>query len=643
MEGKTMYGWAGTILRVDLSSGTMERQPLEENLCNHFVGGRGISAKILFDEVGPEIEPLSPHNRLIFSCGPLSGTSAPCPARFHVTSKSPLTGIMGNSNAGGYFGPAMKKAGIDHIVIQGKSQEPVYLWIDDDKVEIKSARHLWGKNIREAEAQIKEELGDRRVRVAAIGQAGENLVSIANIIHEERSASRTGMGAVMGSKNLKAVAIRGTKEVQLFDPDGFTRLAKEFQQRIAKSEHYEHFRKRGGSTGTYMTDKAGFLAIRNFQQTGGFGGIENFNPEKVAQQFYLSNKPCFKCPIGCGKKFEVKEGPYAGEWGNKIEEGAFTPLGPVCGNDNIASICKMNNMANQLGLDLIECAAGMAVVMEWYEKGIVTEKDLDSIQLTWGNHEAMVKMMEKIALRQGVGDILAEGIVKASKQFGKEAEKYVSHSKGMVMGGVDSRMMKGTSLGFATSTRGACHLTALVPVEFPAFPVMTKEEAEAKFGTAEVMEPTSYKKAGPLIYYQHKSLMCDLFQVCKFLLGLGTGTKDFSFDNLYTLFHLATGVKANEKEMLTVAERVHNVERAYSCREGLDRKDDRLIGKWADEPVPNGPHKGEKLDPQKWEQMLDRYYNLRGWNQNGVPTKEKLNELGLDDVALSLEEAEVYE
>lgn len=637
-----MYGWAGTILRVDLGSGTIERHLMDEHLCKNFVGGRGISAKLLFDEVGPEIEPLSPYNKLIFSCGPLSGTSAPSPARFHVTSKSPLTGIMGNSNAGGYFGPAMKRAGFDHLVIQGKAQEPVYLWINDDKIEIKSARHLWGKNIREAEAQIKEELGDRRVRVAAIGQAGENLVSIANIIHEERSASRTGMGAVMGSKNLKAVAIQGTKDVQLFDPDGFNRLAKEFQQRIAKSDKYEHFRKNGGSTGTYATDKAGFLAIRNFQQTGGFEGIENFNPKNVAPKFYISNKPCFKCPIGCGKKFEVKEGPYAGEWGNKIEEGAFTPLGPVCGNNNIASVFKMNNMGNQLGLDLIEFASGMAVVMEWYEKGIVTEKDLDGIQLTWGNHEAMAKMMEKVAFRQGVGDVLAEGIVKASRQFGKEAEAYVSHSKGMVMGGVDSRIMKGTSLGFATSTRGACHLTALVPVEFPAFPVMTKEEAEAKFGTADVMDPSSYKKASPLIYYQHKSLMCDLFQVCKFLLGLGTGTKDFSFDNLYTLFYLATGVKVNEEEMLTVAERVHNVERAYSCREGLDRKDDRLIGKWANEPVPNGPYKGEKIDSEKWEVMLDEYYRLRGWDENGIPKKEKLKELGLDDVADELEQKGVY-
>ncbi len=637
-----MYGWAGTILRVDLSSGRIERQPLDQKLCDGFVGGRGISAKIIFDEVPPGTDPFSPQNKLIFSCGPLSGTSAPCPARFHVSGKAPLTGIMGNSNAGGYFGPAMKRAGLDHIIIQGKSEEPVYLWIDDDKVEIKSARHLWGKNIREVEAQIKKERNDRRVRVAAIGQAGERMVRIANIVHEERSASRTGLGAVMGSKNLKAVAIRGSKEVKLFDPEGFARLARETQQRIARSNKYDHFREKGGSAGTYSTSRAGFLASKNFGQIGDFEGIENFNPKNVAPKFYLSNKPCFKCPIGCGKRWEVKDGPFAGEWGNKIEEGAFTPLGPVCGNSNVESVFKLNNMANQLGLDTIECAAGMAVVMEWYEKGIVSKKDLDGIELTWGNYEAMMQMMEKIAFRQGVGDILAEGIVMASRRFGGEAEKCVSPCKGMGMSGVDSRILKGTSLGFATSTRGACHLTALVPVEFSAFPVMSREQAEATFGTAEVMDPLSYNKANALIYFQHRALLCDLFQVCKFLLGLGTGTKDFSYNDLGQLFYRATGVPGDEKEMLTAAERVHNVERAYSCREGLNRKDDRLVGKWADEPVPNGPYQGEKIDPVSWERMLDEYYDLRGWDRSGIPTREKLAALGLTDVAKSLEAAMVY-
>jgi len=641
-----MKSLPGTILQVDLSSGTIEKEPLTEELRLKYVGGRGINVKILFEEVRPDVEPLSPENRLIFSAGPFSGTKAPCVARFNVTSKSPLTGIFGDANAGGNFGPALKKAGIDNIVFRGKADEPVYLWIDDGKVELKPARHLWGKNIRETEASIKEELGDRRVQVAAIGQAGENLVRFALIINEERSASRTGMGAVMGSKNLKAVAVRGTKEVELFDPDGFNRLAKELQLRISRSEEYEHrrnFRKYATSVETFGADKVGLLGVKNFQKAGGFEGIDNFEPEKVAAQFYYGNTQCFGCPIGCGRKFEVKDGPYAGEWGNKCEVGAFTPLGPVCGNDDIASIFKMNNMCNQLGIDTLEFGGAMAVVMEWYEKGIVSEKDLDGLSMSWGNHEAMVQMMENIAFRRGVGDILADGIVLASKKFGKEAEKYVSHCKGMGMAGIDSRKLKGTSLGLATSTRGACHLRHYVPVEFPGVQVMTTEEAEARFGTLEVCEPGSYNKAAPLIYYQHLFLIPDLFESCMFLFGFGgRETEAFSYNNLFNLYSYATGIKTDEKEMFTIAERVFNLERAFLCREGIRRKDDYLMGKWGEEPVPNGPYKGEKIDPEMWEKMLDDYYSLRGWDNHGVPTKEKLQELGLEDVVTSLESKGVY-
>jgi len=635
----------GTILRVDLSKGTVEKQPITEEMRLKYVGGRGINVRVLFDEVGPKVEPLSPENRIIFSAGPFSGSNAPSVARFNITSKSPLTGIFGDSNAGGNFGPALKKAGIDNLVIKGKASEPVYLWIDDDKVEVRPARHLWGKNIREAEASIREELGDKRVRVAAIGQAGEHLVKIASVVHEERSASRTGMGAVMGSKNLKAIAVRGTKEVELADPDNFNKLAKELQQRISKSPAYARqrdYKKHCASAGTYLTNKVGFLSVNNFQKAGEFEGADKFDPEKVAGEYCIAGVPCHKCPIACGRKWEVKEGPFAGEWGNKIEEGVFTPLGPVCGNDNLPSIFKMNNMGNQLGIDTVEFGQGMAVVMEWFEKGIVSKKDLDGISMTWGNYEAMMKMMEKVAYRQGVGDIFAEGIVRAAPKFGREAVKYVSHSKGLTMAGIDPRMLIGMSLGFATSTRGACHLLAMVPVEFPAMPVMTPEQAEAKFGSREVTVPTSYQKAAPLIYYQHLYLIPDFFEVCRFLFRMGGGSDAFSYDNLFDLYAYATGIRLDEKEMATISERQFNMERAFSSREGIRRKDDRLIGKWAEEPVPNGPFKGEKIDPVKWEVMLDDYYRLRGWDKNGVPTRKKLKELGLDDVAISLEKYGAY-
>jgi len=632
----------GTILRVDLSLGAIEKQPMTEDLRLKFIGGRGVSVKILFDEVGPDVHPLSPENRLILSAGLFSGTRAPSPARFNVTSKSPLTGYLGDANGGGNFGPALRKAVIDNIVVRGKASEPVYLWIDDDKVEIRPARHLWGKNIRETEAIIREELGDKRVRVAAIGQAGENLVSIANVVNEERSASRMGVGAVMGSKNLKAVAVRGTGEVPLFDAAKFNQRAKELQKQVAGSKVYDTWRNEVATAGTYLTDKVGFLAAKNFQVSGGFDGIENFEPKAVTAEFTHGSVACFGCMIGCGKKFEVKDGPYAGEWGNKIEEGCITPCGPVCGNSNIASLFKLNNMGNQLGVDTLEFGQAMGVVMEWFENGIVTEKDLDGISMTWGNHEALVKMMEKVAFRQGVGDIFADGIVRAAPKFGKEAEKYVSHSKGAVMAGIEMRMIKGAVLGFATGTRGADHLRGLVPAEFPGIPAMTPEEAEARFGTREVLDHSSYKKAAAVIYYQHEFLVPDLFEICRFLIRGRPGSDAFSLGNLLELYRYATGIELDEKGIHTIAERVYNVERAFSCREGVRRKDDHLVGKWMDGPVPTGPFKGETIDPDKFEKMLDEYYRLRGWNSDGVPTERKLKELGLADVAASLASCGAY-
>lgn len=631
----------GIILRVDLSSGKIEKQQISQKMRKQYAGGRGINSRILFDEVGPDIDPLSPDNRLIFASGPLSGTAAPSAARFTVTAKSPQTGILGDANAGGRFGPAMKRAGIDHIVVQGRAAEPVYIWINDDKIEIRPARHLWGKNIRETEAIIKNELGDQRVRIASIGQAGENLVRIASITHEDRSASRTGVGAVMGSKNLKSVAVRGTQKVRLFEPEGFNRLAVELNRKISKSTAYTAFRNFGGIGGVVPTNNAGFLAVRNFQQSGEFEAIDIFNAQKVVEKFYDGSRPCHGCPIGCGNRFRVKEGPYAGEWGYKIEEGAFTPLGPVCGNKHIDAIFKMNNMANHYGIDLIEFGQGMAVVMEWYEKGIVSAKDLDGIDMTWGNHEALMQMMEKIAFRQGVGDVLSEGIVRAAPHFGKEAEKYVSHCKGMVMAGIDIRMLKGTGLGFATSPRGSDHLRCLVPVEFKWFSKMTPEEAIAQFGTADVLDPLSYNKAPAEIYFQHLYNIVDLMEVCRF--AVRAGSKDFSYTDLCELYSLATGFSTDEQQMMEIAERVQNVERAYLCRHGIRRKDDHLIGKWADEPIPNGPYKGERIDPEKWNALLDDYYRRRGWDENGVPSRDKLNRLGLDDVAAVLENSGCYQ
>ncbi len=622
----------GTIVHIDLTTEKTWRESITEEMRRLYVGGRGISARLLYDFVPKGADPLGPDNVVIFAAGALSGTAAPCAARFTVTGKSPLTGLLGDANAGGRFGPALRRAGVDHLVVHGRSDKPVYIFIDDGKIEIRDAAHLWGRTTRVTEELITAELNDRRVRIASIGPAGENLVKIASITHEDRSASRTGLGAVMGSKNLKAVAVRGTGTLPLHNGPGFKELATVMQKRIKEAKVYDGFRKFAGIGGVAPTNKFHIMAVRNFNQAGDFEGVENFSAQSVAARFYEGSTPCFGCPIGCGHTYKVKDGPYAGEHGKKIEEGAFTPMGPVCGNSDIASIFKMNNMANGLGIDMIELGQALAVVMDWYEHGVVTARDLDGIELTWGNVSGMMALMEKIARREGVGNVLAEGIVRAASQFGPEALKYVSHSKGMVMAGIEPRMIKGSALGMATSTRGADHLRCVVPPEFVWFKPMTPEKALERFGTADILDPLSYNKAAGAVFYQNQSLALDLFEVCLF--AVRGSEKDCPMADLCKLFSLAFGIDMDEQLMNECAERVYTLERAFLCREGVTRKDDRLVGKWVDEPLPSGPYKGEMIASQKWETMLDDYYRLRGWDTQGIPARERLSELQIDGIKL---------
>ena len=622
---------SGTILRVNLSTGKINKEPLPEKIRANFIGGRGINSKILYDETGPATNPLSSQNKLIFGASPISGTNAPAVARFTVTAKSPLTGILGDANAGGFFGPELKLAGYDHVIIEGEAAQPVYIFIKDDKVEIREAKKLWGNNTLETDRLIKEELADGKVRVASIGQAGENKVLIASVMHEERAAARCGIGAVMGSKNLKALAVRGTGKVELAEPDRFNELAKELHKKAASTKLAEIIKKYGGAGGTGTTNRIGILALKNFSQTGGWEGADKFNPELIANEFYTGSKACYKCPIACSKKYEVKDGPYKGEKGNKIEEGCFTPFGPSCYNAYLPSIFKINNLVNQYGIDSLACGTMIGMVMDWYGRGIITSKDTDGIELTWGNYEAVIEMVHKIAKREGFGDILADGVVKAAKRVGRGAEKFISHSKGMSFGSIEVRVLKGLGLCLATSTRGCDHLRGRVPTETPGRSPYTPEEAEKLFGSKEVMKTTSYVKAAPAILYQHRAAVTDSMQICRFASeanGGGVEIKDMA-----ELFSLATGISIDDDEMHRAGERIFNLERAYIVREGIRRKDDRLEGRWIEGEVSGGQFKGEKHDPVKWEEMLDDYYLRRGWDKNGIPTQEKLLELGLPEAA----------
>jgi aldehyde:ferredoxin oxidoreductase len=632
-----MFGWTGIIIRINLSSQKVEKQPLEENLRLNFLGGRGINSRFLYQEVPPELDPLTPENTIILGSSPLSGTSAPSSPRCTITAKSPLTGILGDASFGGYFAPEMKKAGYDHLIIQGASEKPVYLLITEDGAVFKDASHLWGKTTWETEELIQKELKDPKVQVLSIGPAGENLVRTACAVHKYNTAGRTGMGAVMGSKNLKAIAIRGNKKIQIAHPELFKENKKKWRKRIKESPLTQTFSKYGSAGPLAMEDRVGILAIRNFEQCGGFEGIEEVDDKALAKKFFTKSNSCFACPIGCIQSYEVKEGPYKGTRGTKMPEGCTSSCGPTCGNACASSLFKINNLANEYGMDILDFGLTMSIAMDWYENGLIGREDTDGIPLNWGNHESMVKMIPKIARREGFGNLLADGIVKAAQKLGKNAEKYVSSCKGMVFGGVDARALKGAALCWATATRGCDHLRGGVLIEFPrgGKPAIPPEEAIERFGSEEVLTPTSYTKAVAANFYQDVYTIADSLEICKFITAHnGHG---ITLEDMAEMFYAVTGIKMDTPEMRTIANRIFTLERSFLVREGIDKKDDFLKGKWVKGPVPNGPFEGNTIEEEKWEKMLSEYYQTRGWDpQTGIPTRETLENLGLHDVSQEL-------
>ena len=628
-----MFGWTGTIIRVNLSLRKFENQSSEGTLRLSFLGGRGVNSRILYQEVAPNIDPLSPENILIFGNSPLSGTRAPSCPRCTVTAKSPLTGILGDANFGGFFAPEMKKVGCDHIIIQGKAEKPTYLLITDEGLVFKEASHLWGKSTWETEKIIKHELNDPKVQIACIGPAGENLVRTACIVHNFNTAGRTGMGAVMGSKNLKAIVLRGKKKIPIAHPERFKETAMKWKSKIKESPLTSVFSKYGSAGPLAMEDKVGILAIRNFSQAGGLEGVEEVDDKSLKKNFFTKSNACFACPIGCIQSYEVKEGPYRGTKGIKMPEGCTSACGPSCGNTYAPSLFKINNLANQYGIDILDFGILMSIAMDWYEHKIISLEDTDGIPLNWGNHESMVKLIPKIAKREGLGNILADGAVRAAQKLGKNAEDYVSSCKGMVFGGVDPRIIKGAALCWATATRGCDHLRGGVLIEFPRGdkPAIPPDEAIERFGSEEVLNPISYTKATAANFFQDVYTIADALEICKFITAHnGHG---ITLEDMTEMLYAVTGEMMDTSELRKIANRIFALERSFLVREGITKKDDFLKGKWARGPVPNGPFKDNTIDEDKWKKMLEEYYETRGWDtKTGIPTEDTLKKLDLQDV-----------
>ena len=623
---KQWYGWAGRILRVNLTSGEICTEPLDPNLARQYLGQAGINAKLLFDMIEPGVDPLSPANPLIFGVGPLGGSLAPCSGRFTVTSKSPLTGVFGDSNCGGHWGPELKNAGYDHIVITGKAEHPVYLWINDDRVELRDARHLWGKDTWETDELIRNQLAQPSAQVVCIGPGGENQVRFAAIIcNLARAAARTGMGAVMGSKNLKAIAVKGNRGMAVAEPEKFLRIVQQSVVDIQQDPLYEVATTFGTTALTGLAQQLGFLPTRNFQAST-FEKADNLTGEVLLKEHVTKHKGCFNCPVGCSRYYKVEEGEYAGTSGEGPEYETISALGAKCGNDNLPSILNANTLCNRLGLDTISTGNAIAWAMEAYQRGIIKSGDFDGAQLEWGDYRSLIETIRKIALRQGIGDVLAEGALQAARKLG--GEEFVVHSKGMDYPAVDVRGTKGMALSFAVSPRGGDHLKGLSLYEVA--PELYRQDIKTEVGID--ITPQYWAqydtKARLMIWHENWHCVVDSLGLCKLE---GISIKPLKPKHFQQMVAAATGWDISIKELEAAGERIWNLERLFGVREGINRQDDIPPHRLYNEQIATGPGTGEGLDHDKYEAMLDEYYQMRGWDvKTGIPGRERMQKLGLD-------------
>jgi aldehyde:ferredoxin oxidoreductase len=612
-----MFAYAGKILRVNLTTGKISTEPLSEKMAKDYIGGIGLGIKLLMDNSKPGTDAFDPDNPLIYLTGPLSGTLGPTGGNsYAVVSKSPATGGVANAEAHGFFGPDLKRSGYDAVIITGKAPKLSYLWIDDDKVQIMDAEHLKHFTVYETDKAIREELGDFYIRVSAIGEAGEKLCRFAAIINDEfRAIGRTGMGGVMGSKNLKAVAVRGTNDVNVADFDGFREFIKMIFERM-KGPATKKYKTLGTPENVLVLNSLSALATRNFSNSQ-FEGAEKVSGEYLNEHYVKKIVGCATCGMRCDHIAVVPEGPYQGST-SRLEFECLWSMGPLCGVDRLDAIIEAMRIVNEYGMDGISIGVVVAFAMDCYEHGVITKEQTDGIDLRFGNAEALIQIIHKIGKREGwLGNALAEGTAKAAEIIGGDAWKYACHIKGLELPGYDLRTLKTAALGFSVSFRGACHLRngAYSP------------DVKGKVNRFKI-EPGRGKMIVP---DGHVYNVIDSLIVCKFSRGTYyDGLKDLA--NYYTL---ATGIPMTDAELDKAGERIENLARLFNIREGKGTREyDTLPWKIENVPVPDeGPAKGVCVSDEELQLGLDDYYAARGWDSNGVPTVEKLESLGLGEYA----------
>ncbi len=616
-------GVGGTILWIDLSHETIDKRPLDEELITKYLLGAGYLSKVLFDEIKVGTDPLGPENVLGIATGLLTASMFPQSSRHVIAALSPLTGVWGESHAAGFWGAELKFAGYDAIIFKGKASDPVYLNIRDADVELLDASQLWGHDVFETDDALRK-LHGKRCRTLSIGQAGENMVKFAAIMNDrDRASARSGLGAVMGSKNLKAICVRGTGKIEVADPKRYLEVMGEFHKRMLANPFTEGRIKYGTTHLIELMQHIGRLPSYNMRQ-GVFEGYQKISGETITKDYLIKPRSDWCCLQRCGRFTAVRKGPYK-YIGGSPEFESQSSLGSRCGNDNVESVLYAHHIANQYGMDTISLGGTISWAMEAWDEGLLTAEDTGGLDLSWGNHETIVKLVKMIAFREGFGDILAEGSRRAAEIIGRGTERFVMAVKGQEIAGQEPRAQKSMGLAAVTAARGADHLYA--------FPVLDEvgfdKEISDRYG--EQYLPEMADRLNP----KYKGIMvkeCEDFMVVVESVGLCKyGTQippEFFYDDVAIALSIHNGIELTREELQMIGERIVNLNRLFNVARGIRRKDDQLPERLTNEPAPVGPSKGQIVELNR---MLDEYYSERGWDlQTGVPLMSTLVKLGLE-------------
>lgn len=638
MGKKDYFGYAGKVLRINLTNYKVWNESLFNYRIEEFIGGRGLNQWILFNELKSWMSPFDPNNILILGCGPLVGTNVPCGTRLSIDSKSPITGGVGSGSVCGNFAQELKYAGYDVIIIQGKSRFPVYIWIKDDDVQIKEGKNLWGKNTWETEEIIKNELGCEDFEILCIGPAGENLVKYACIITDhDRAVGRCGLGSVMGSKNLKAIVVKGNKKLRIKNIKEFLEIKNNIIERLEKSERARSLRECGTYGRAILLNKLSLFPYKNFKDDAWGNNklkkvLYEFNNKKIGVKTYRS------CPLNC-----IQLHKYIDDNSKEIISGGlkFNSLwnfGSRLDIDNAETIIQINDLCNQMGLDIDSTSSTIAWAIEIYEKGIISNKDTDGINLKWGKKEEIINLIKKISKREGFGNVLAEGSYKASTVIKKGSEYFSINIKGQ-----DSieplRAAKGWALGCCVSTRGGTHTRGANLIEL-LYNEINGYNSYKIWGIKKLEEPKSYQnKAKLVVYYERLQAILDSLGICLF--SSNWWSPDLLGPEEYAkIYYTVTGINIDGKKIMEKGEKIVNIEKAFNTiHGGFSKKDDYPPLRFMKERIHSGKYKGEIINKRKWRKLLEEYYKLHGWNkETGLQKSYTLKKLGLDKLINEIKE-----